>query len=224
MDVISVWHMSACWWIIGYICVGVHGSFYQRVIRYDLQNFAIYTLYHSDLHTVARILLHSSEFRWGCQQLVTFLWCGSSPHLLISVRQSWPCKLSSKIYVLVVCWFVFWLYFKGLDLRVEHTHCFSDHGCGGHYHYDVTPQEVEYLAYYTLAEKLYRIDRPVKPQWMCVCLQTGSCTVLHLMHMSSFRVGQGRIWSPSFHKMVRFCRGRDEFPQQQTVPFKTHGY
>lgn len=49
---------------------------------------------------------------------------------------------------------------QGYDLRVEHTHCFSDHGEGGHYHYDTTPHEVEYLAYYTLAEKLYRIDRP----------------------------------------------------------------
>eukprot|EP00731_Ephydatia_muelleri_P036693 Em0306g1a len=64
----------------------------------------------------------------------------------------------------LTCLSVFVSHDPGLDLRVEHTHCFSDHGCGGHYHYDVTPQEVEYLAYYTLAEKLYRIDRPVKPQ------------------------------------------------------------
>ena len=50
---------------------------------------------------------------------------------------------------------------KDFDLRVEHTHCFSDHGEGGHYHYDTTPTDVEYHGYYTLAEKLYRIDRPV---------------------------------------------------------------
>ena len=49
---------------------------------------------------------------------------------------------------------------QDFDLRVEHTHCFSDHGEGGHYHYDTTPEEVEYLGYYTLEEKLYRIDRP----------------------------------------------------------------
>ena len=49
---------------------------------------------------------------------------------------------------------------QGLDLRVEHTHCFSDHGEGGHYHYDVTPGEVEYHAHYVLAERMYRIDRP----------------------------------------------------------------
>lgn len=49
---------------------------------------------------------------------------------------------------------------QDLDLRVEHTHCFSDHGEGGHYHYDTTPEEVEYLGYYTVAEHIYRVDRP----------------------------------------------------------------
>lgn len=29
-----------------------------------------------------------------------------------------------------------------LDLRMEHTHCFSDHNQGGHYHYDTTPADV----------------------------------------------------------------------------------
>lgn len=52
------------------------------------------------------------------------------------------------------------VYMQGYDLRVEHTHCFSNHGEGGHYHYDTTPDEVEYHGYYTLLEKLYRIDRP----------------------------------------------------------------
>ncbi|CAH3199415.1 unnamed protein product [Porites evermanni] len=51
--------------------------------------------------------------------------------------------------------------FKGLDLRVEHFHCFSDHGEGGHYHYDVTPDEVQYSGFFNLAEKIYRIDRPL---------------------------------------------------------------
>ena len=50
---------------------------------------------------------------------------------------------------------------KGLDLRVEHTHCFSMHGQGGHYHYDMTPKEVEYVAYYNVAEKIFRVDAPV---------------------------------------------------------------
>lgn len=49
---------------------------------------------------------------------------------------------------------------QGLDLRIEHFHCFSDHGEGGHYHYDVTPDDVQYTGFFSLAEKLYRIDRP----------------------------------------------------------------
>ncbi|XP_078588340.1 ester hydrolase C11orf54 homolog [Branchiostoma floridae x Branchiostoma japonicum] len=48
----------------------------------------------------------------------------------------------------------------GLDLRVEHTHCFSHHGEGGHYHYDTTPEEVEYRGYFLPAEYIYRVDRP----------------------------------------------------------------
>lgn len=50
----------------------------------------------------------------------------------------------------------------GYDLRVEHFHCFSDHGQGGHYHFDVTPKDVEYRGYFVLAESIYRIDQPVK--------------------------------------------------------------
>ncbi|XP_053165902.1 ester hydrolase C11orf54 homolog isoform X2 [Hemicordylus capensis] len=48
----------------------------------------------------------------------------------------------------------------GFDLRVEHTHCFSHHGEGGHYHTDTTPEIVEYLGYFMPAEYLFRIDRP----------------------------------------------------------------
>lgn len=49
----------------------------------------------------------------------------------------------------------------GLDLRVEHTHGYNlDKGQGGHYHYDTTPEEVEYIGYFNLAEKCYRLDRP----------------------------------------------------------------
>ncbi|XP_056010765.1 ester hydrolase C11orf54 homolog isoform X2 [Ostrea edulis] len=50
----------------------------------------------------------------------------------------------------------------GFDLRVEHFHCFSDHGQGGHYHYDVTPADVEYRGYFVLADSIYRIDQPGK--------------------------------------------------------------
>ncbi|NXU49878.1 CK054 hydrolase, partial [Turnix velox] len=48
----------------------------------------------------------------------------------------------------------------GFDLRVEHTHCFSHHGEGGHYHQDTSPDSVQYLGYFLPAELLFRIDRP----------------------------------------------------------------
>lgn len=53
---------------------------------------------------------------------------------------------------------------QGLALRPEHTHCFSVDGRnnGGHYHYDVTKDEVEYEAWYNVAEVVYRIDSPGK--------------------------------------------------------------
>jgi len=51
----------------------------------------------------------------------------------------------------------------GLELRMEHTHFFSDRKDGGHYHYDTTPNEVEYLGYFMACEKLYRIDKAFLP-------------------------------------------------------------
>jgi hypothetical protein len=60
----------------------------------------------------------------------------------------------------LVCLSVLHSHDPGLDLRIEHTHCFSDHGEGGHYHYDTTPEEVQYEAWFNVAEVLYRIDRP----------------------------------------------------------------
>jgi len=47
-----------------------------------------------------------------------------------------------------------------LDLRQEHTHFYSAHGDGGHYHYDTTPDEVEYEGYFVLSESLYRVSIP----------------------------------------------------------------
>ncbi|KAL4816995.1 hypothetical protein BDW67DRAFT_190675 [Aspergillus spinulosporus] len=54
---------------------------------------------------------------------------------------------------------------EGLQLRMEHTHCFELDGSrkGGHYHYDLEAhngEEVEYEAYLNVAEVVYRIDRP----------------------------------------------------------------
>lgn len=61
----------------------------------------------------------------------------------------------------LVCVGVFESHDPGLDLRIEHFHCFSDHGEGGHYHYDVTPDDVHYTGFFSVAEKIYRIDRPL---------------------------------------------------------------
>ena len=44
----------------------------------------------------------------------------------------------------LICLSVFHSSDPGLDLRVEHTHCFSDHNEGGHYHHDLSPDTVEY--------------------------------------------------------------------------------
>lgn len=53
---------------------------------------------------------------------------------------------------------------QGWDLRAEHTHCFSEHGEGGHYHFDTTPESVEYEAYFNIARVLYRIDQPEREE------------------------------------------------------------
>lgn len=60
----------------------------------------------------------------------------------------------------LVCLSVFVSHDPGWDLRIEHTHCFSDHNQGGHYHYDTTPDEVEYLGYFNVAQYMYRVDAP----------------------------------------------------------------
>ena len=45
----------------------------------------------------------------------------------------------------------------GLDLRVEHSHGWGEDGVqGGHYHYDTTPEVVQYTGYYNLAFNCYR--------------------------------------------------------------------
>jgi len=51
---------------------------------------------------------------------------------------------------------------RGLGLRRAHTHCFSEgeKTKGGHYHFDLdeSKDEVEYEAWFNVAEVLYRID------------------------------------------------------------------
>jgi len=51
----------------------------------------------------------------------------------------------------------------GLDLRTEHTHFYSDHNEGGHYHYDTTPNEVEYHGFYVPAPRIFRVQRHSVP-------------------------------------------------------------
>lgn len=45
------------------------------------------------------------------------------------------------------------------ELRFQHFHCFSKHGYGGHYHYDTTPDTVEYEGYFNIAERIVLIDK-----------------------------------------------------------------
>lgn len=49
---------------------------------------------------------------------------------------------------------------QGLDLRPQHFHLFSDHGVGGHYHYDTEPTTIKYTAYLKVAKNLIKIDHP----------------------------------------------------------------
>ncbi|XP_038058677.1 ester hydrolase C11orf54-like isoform X1 [Patiria miniata] len=65
----------------------------------------------------------------------------------------------------IICLSVFYSHDPGLDLRIEHTHCFSHHGAGGHYHYDTTPDDVVYRGYFHPAEWVYRVDRPTE-KWV----------------------------------------------------------
>ena len=60
----------------------------------------------------------------------------------------------------LVCLSTFHSHDPGLELRMEHTHCFSEHGDGGHYHFDTTLENVEYEAYFNTAKIIYRVDQP----------------------------------------------------------------
>lgn len=48
-----------------------------------------------------------------------------------------------------------------LDLRLQHFHSFSKSNWGGHYHYDTTPETVEYEAYFNVGTRLIRADQPI---------------------------------------------------------------
>ena len=56
-----------------------------------------------------------------------------------------------------------------LDLRLQHFHSFSKHGHGGHYHYDTTPETVEYEGYFNVGTRIVRIDKPVVSSSVARC-------------------------------------------------------
>lgn len=64
----------------------------------------------------------------------------------------------------LVCLSVFHSHDPGYNLRIEHTHCYNldTQDEAGHYHYDVTPDTVEYEGYFNTAERVYRLDGPHK--------------------------------------------------------------
>lgn len=64
----------------------------------------------------------------------------------------------------LVCLSVFHSHDPGCNLRMEHTHCFNldTRDEAGHYHYDTTPESVEYEGYFNVAERVYRLDGPHK--------------------------------------------------------------
>lgn len=55
---------------------------------------------------------------------------------------------------------------KELAINTQHFHSFSLHNEGGHYVQDVTPDSMEYLGYFNVAESIYRIDKPVEIERM----------------------------------------------------------
>ncbi|XP_041440676.1 ester hydrolase C11orf54 homolog [Xenopus laevis] len=90
---------------------------------------------------------------------------------LLQLSTTSACQLNSdedvngwlKFYEMtapLICQLVFVSHDPGYDLCLEHTHCYSHHVEGGHYHYDTTPNTLEYLGYFHPAEFLYRIDKP----------------------------------------------------------------
>ena len=64
----------------------------------------------------------------------------------------------------------------GLDLRVEHSHGWGEDGVqGGHYHYDTTPEVVQYTGYYNLASNCYRYNyRTLELSVIKISLQVAS--------------------------------------------------
>lgn len=60
----------------------------------------------------------------------------------------------------LVCLSVFHSFDPGYDLRMEHTHCYNldTEEEAGHYHYDVSPETIEYEGYFNVAQRVYRLN------------------------------------------------------------------
>lgn len=48
----------------------------------------------------------------------------------------------------------------GLNMNPEHFHTFSIDEWHGHYHRDTTPDKIKYEAFFTVVERVIRVDRP----------------------------------------------------------------
>jgi hypothetical protein len=83
---------------------------------------------------------------------------------LLQVRQGLPTTECSfdlfnlSKYSVQVAWDV-----PSWEVRCEHTHFFGETE-GGHYHYDVTPEEIHYVGYFVPAEVLIRVDQSRPPK------------------------------------------------------------
>ncbi|XP_054256988.1 ester hydrolase C11orf54 homolog [Macrosteles quadrilineatus] len=66
-----------------------------------------------------------------------------------------------------------------MDMILQHFHSFSQHGEGGHYHYDTTPATVEYTAYFNLAELAVHVDKPPRTSSLSVDSITPTGTSSH---------------------------------------------
>lgn len=44
-------------------------------------------------------------------------------------------------------------------LRLQHFHCYSKHNHGGHYHFDTTPDSVEYEGYFNVVNRIIIVDK-----------------------------------------------------------------
>jgi len=47
-----------------------------------------------------------------------------------------------------------------MNLTLTHSHFITDHNQGGHYHYDLNPETVQYFGYFAPATKIYRVEQP----------------------------------------------------------------